>query len=428
MTSSQEKKNGDTKKKRPVVWANAEELLEFVLQERQVIGYYIVKIMADGGQGFFKVCMSIIPDNNLNEEADVDTLDSEGLDESKKKRTTYAEGGTVGKEASVTSVYKLIMVCIVPEIKEEYDNIKFLLDLVKINDLAFKFISDFKLLLIVNGQQTATAMFPCPYCFISLNDLKNKSDLISENSDEYELKNFGHLKKDFERFSKFGKNKKFSKDCHSTVNMPIFEENDEVPVLEKCILPELHLLQGFVNHVFWDGLVPLVGVEKALLWPTKLHLVPSNYHGQAFEGNACRMLLEEADKLLDKEIYGEVGIFQIVPYVTVFQDMNNIVHAFFSSKKVKIENAYPLIDVLKKSYLAIEVSETLKIHILISHLAKGLSFLNGDGLGTWSEQAGESIHREFVKFWNKYKLKMIDSPLYGEKLKKAVLDFSSQHL
>lgn len=44
-------KNG--KEKMPVVWADAEELLEAVIEKRNLVGYVDVKLMADGGQGFF---------------------------------------------------------------------------------------------------------------------------------------------------------------------------------------------------------------------------------------------------------------------------------------------------------------------------------------------------------------------------------------
>lgn len=54
---------GKTKAKRPVIFADAEDLLKFIVDERKIIGDYEVKIVADGGQGFFKVAMSIIPKN-----------------------------------------------------------------------------------------------------------------------------------------------------------------------------------------------------------------------------------------------------------------------------------------------------------------------------------------------------------------------------
>lgn len=109
-------------------------------------------------------------------------------------------------------------------------------------------------------------------------------------------------------------------------------------VLQKCILPELHLLQGFTNHLFWNGIVPLVGREKALLWPTKLMLVAKNYQGEIFEGNACRKLLQQSDKLLDIEIYEHVGPFKIHPYVAAVKTMNKIVHDCFSTRQADITN------------------------------------------------------------------------------------------
>ncbi|CAB0040670.1 unnamed protein product, partial [Trichogramma brassicae] len=118
------------------------------------------------------------------------------------------------------------------------------------------------------------------------------------------LKTYGDLRRDFEKFSSFGNKKALAKECFSTINPPLFNEDNNVRVLEKCVIPELHILQGFVNHLFWDGLVPLVGIDKALLWPKKLKLIAKNYHGRIFEGNACRKLLEKADDLLDIEIYG----------------------------------------------------------------------------------------------------------------------------
>lgn len=45
--------NSVVKQKRPVVWANAEELVEAVIGKRNLTGYYIIKLMADGGRVFF---------------------------------------------------------------------------------------------------------------------------------------------------------------------------------------------------------------------------------------------------------------------------------------------------------------------------------------------------------------------------------------
>lgn len=107
----------------------------------------------------------------------------------------------------MTSVYKLLILCVVPNVKETYDNVKIMIDLTKLNDIPFKFVSDFKLLHIVNVQQTATASFPCPYCFVPLQCLRcgeeenipfvSYSETI-ENPKQYEnnLETFGDLRED----------------------------------------------------------------------------------------------------------------------------------------------------------------------------------------------------------------------------------------
>ena len=76
--------------------------------------------------------------------------------------------------------------------------------------------------------------------------------------------------------------KKLAMHSHNTTNAPLLQENDDTYVIEKCLISELHILQGFVNHLFWNGLVPLVGKEKSLLWPKKLNLISKNYHGEIF--------------------------------------------------------------------------------------------------------------------------------------------------
>lgn len=58
-----------------------------------------------------------------------------------------------------------------------------------------------------------------------------------------------------------------------------------------------------------------------------------------------------------------------------------------------------------------------------------LQFLGGNnGLGLWSEQAGESIHREFLKFWEQYKINVLEDFTYAMRLKKAIIAFFSQHI
>lgn len=300
------------------------------------------------------------------------------------------------------SVKRIVLLCVVPDIKETYENVKILFNLIKIKNISFKFVADFKLLLIINGQQTASAMFPCPYCFVSLKDLKEPDTLEQvetndavaqgsssgadnlQNHNPMTLKTYGDLKNDFEKFASTGKNLKYSKLCNSTVNPPLFEESEITTVLEKCVIPELHILMGFVNHYFWKGLVPLLGRDKALQWPKKLNLIAKAYHGECFEGNACRKLLKHADMLNDEEFYKEVGFFKIVPFINVFNSMNKVVDYCFTNHKVGpdldqlLEKVYKDLDAIT---CIKDLSITLNIHVLKPHLKECLQFIeNNNGL------------------------------------------------
>ena len=199
-------------------------------------------------------------------------------------------------------------------------------------------------------------------------------------------------------------------------------------VLQKCVPPELHLLQGFVNHLFWDGIVKIdgIGKEKALLWPNKLGISHKSYQGDIFEGNHCRKLLKEADQLQDPKIYEVVGLFRLQPYIISFKAMNKIVNTCFSAKQADLSDFDKNLSEFREAFKSTGISQTVKIHIILAHLKQAITFLNNDGLGLWSEQAGESVHREFIKFWDRFKINLIEEPTFVNRLKKAVVIFSSQ--
>ena len=123
---------------------------------------------------------------------------------------------------------------------------------------------------------------------------------------------------------------------------------------------------------------------------------------EIFEGNACRKLIETADNLLDPQILGTKSYFELMPVFSTFKSLNKTAANTFSNSKPSSDLDKYIID-LRKSFQATGVTETLKIHVVLYHIKDALPFLNNSGLGLWSEQAGESIHREFIKFWNKYK-------------------------
>lgn len=158
-----------------------------------------------------------------------------------------------------------------------------------------------------------------------------------------------------------------------------------------------------------------------------MYIVSKGYHGEVFEGNACRKLLKEADLLNDTNIYKEVGYFQILPYISAFKAMNKIVDCCFTAKAVG-PNLDKLLKELSLAVKATQVSETLKIHVLLEHIKDCLQFLPGTGLGAWSEQSGEAVHKEFLHYWSRYKINSLKHTKYADHLKKAVVKFSAEHI
>ena len=173
--------------------------------------------MADGGQGFFKICLSVIPED------DAEQL-TEPREYLKQERSLYKDGGTFSKYSKITGVNRLIMLCCVPDVQETYDNIKTLFDMTQLNNIPFKFVSDFKVMLTVNGKQTATAKYPSPYCSVTLNELRDIPEDTPNSYNKVErchkLLTYGDLKGNYNRFRQHGEDKKYAKDCHSCINPP----------------------------------------------------------------------------------------------------------------------------------------------------------------------------------------------------------------
>ena len=73
------------------------------------------------------------------------------------------------------------------------------------------------------------------------------------------------------------------------------------------------------------------------------------------------------------------------------------------------------------------VSVIPKIRSVIFHIIDFCK-ITGRVLGTWSEQTGEIVQREFKETWKRYKVNDTDREIYEENLRKAFSAYNSQHL
>ena len=142
------------------------------------------------------------------------------------------------------------------------------------------------------------------------------------------------------------------------------------------------------------------------------------YHGGALNGNSCKRLLENVDKLQN------TAPLIILPYVRALRDFRKVVKSCFS---INLHESFET-DILafKESFMDLEISVTPKVHAVLFHVPD-FCRRRGTGLGIFSEQASESVHHKFQKIWDKYKVSR-EHPNHGQRLTRAVTDFNISHI
>ena len=83
------------------------------------------------------------------------------------------DGGGIGSYKPA-SIKKVILLCIVPDVKETHENMQLLFSLTSLNDILLHIC--LRLLLIWLSCQTARSSFPCPYCRVPLKELTVSAD------------------------------------------------------------------------------------------------------------------------------------------------------------------------------------------------------------------------------------------------------------
>ena len=75
----------------------------------------------------------------------------------------------------------------------------------------------------------------------------------------------------------------------------------------------------------------------------------------------------------------------------------------------------------------LEISVSPKIHAIFFHVDDYCE-LSQEGLGFASEQTSESVHYDFGKMWQRYKIGLMDHPDYSRNLLKCTIAYNSKHL
>ena len=194
----------------------------------------------------------------------------------------------------------------------------------------------------------------------------------------------------------------------------IFDES--TPIICVLPLPELHLHIGPVNTLYeevsrrWDG------IEE---WINKLDVKREEYHGGSFNGNDSRKLLKNI-KILE-----DLAPPKFKRYIDTSKTFNEVAHACCG--KTLSSDYQEKIKRFRISYRRLKISITPKVHSVCFHISEFCELVKM-GLGPWGEQTCESIHSDFKKIWENYKIKSTEHGDYAQRLLDAIINYNSQHL
>ena len=319
-----------------VICKNLQGFIDFVTKKRNSSEVH-VKFGIDGGGGFLKFCMSLQLTNVST------VVDTQEFKKKKNYNKTFSEGG----------VKKLFIICIAPDIQENYTNISLIWRKLNMNihlEDGGTIAADLKIINMICGLMTSACSHPCPYC----EACSNKLDCGGDRRTVIQCKNNYEKWVMSEKCSR--KNAKNFKNCSNTPLLPIVDEK----ILFFIPPPELHLLLGAANTIFDKMSAEYESVSLA--WAKKCNVSTRCTHGSrhAFIGNDCNKLLNSID------IWDSMSCLGICKYVEVLRKLKKVVDGCFS---VILDPKFKeFIKSFKLSYIALKIPITPKIHIIFEHV------------------------------------------------------------
>ena len=408
----QKKKKVTCEKEKPVAYAkDVEHLAKFVLEHRQLdASDALIQVGIDDGQGLIKIMMSVKEKNPKETQ--------EG-----RKKSKYNEG-FAPREFQLSGVKRLILLL---SSTVEHHNISKMLELLNIKAVDFGLCCDLKMILILLGKQNASSKHCCPFCLGS-------SPWIGK----FESVTIGSLWANYLAFQQAGAPLKRAKDFNNVVNQPLITGPDEQKILGEAVyFPEHHVFTGIVGKLIKELERNLFdSAEEGLLFMDNwmknpgVNVSRTVYHGSAsLIGNQAERLLGKV-RSLEAELLQKLGdtdkgdLARL--YIKALEQFDHVVHSCFGQTlKPRYQDH---INDFMLTYRSLGISIPLKVHLLESHAVEFIQMMGGEhGLGYFSEQAMESMHRELLQEWGGEKVD-INHSSYGENLKRTMVRVNGKHL
>ena len=174
-----------------------------------------------------------------------------------------------------------------------------------------------------------------------------------------------------------------------------------------------------------------------------MHTVLGDRHLSKLSGKVqhCQINLDirpdRNEPLESKAILGNTDIIRVylevieeeefIPFVDTLEAFEQVVETCFGY--TYHDNYDEKIETFEKKWMELnkkfKVTIPNKCHIIFTHV-KEFIFVKKVPLGQFSEQSLETCHQKWIQLWNRsYKIRNLESELYGEKLLACLLQFNA---
>lgn len=318
----------------------------------------VIRTVLDGGGGSFKVMASV-------------------FDGASDPEVTFSMIETPSELN--TGVNRLLPLAVVENCPERHHNLRQILEQLRLQEVEGLFIvGDLKIYNIMLGLSAHGGKYSCAYC-LGVADL-----------DSGEYRTFGHLQDHYTSYLQNGSNPKNMQYYFNTINKCLIVGEREERVLDKIMLPELHLMIGNCNH--------LLGPIKEL-WPGIMDWFKRNsifwrgYQGGGLDGNNSRKFLQKLD-ILKSEVPRKLH-----PILETLKLFNLVVESCFShelssdyrEKILNYKQSYKQLSDYCNKRLKFKLTVSWKVHCVTAHLEEFLT-RQKTGLAKFAEQTGEAAH------------------------------------
>ena len=347
------KKNKDTgerifENRTGVYCNNLDELVSLTLLERGLTPSTTTGLIGlDQGQGSLKVALTLVSNQCEESESDHEKENS--------RRSTYSEG-VASKDFKLSSVKRLLILSIYPEVPEVHSNLKNILSELNIDAIDSLVSADIKMLNLLCGKPEGKPHHACPFCNIG----------SPYTSTEYQLYIIEDLYSWHMKYLEDGSKYKKQKEYQNIVNCPLITGPPDKKVLDLLNLPSLHILIGVPDKLIKElenGLfeTPEEGVEIIDTFLKENSIVRKKKQGKSsLEGNQTRQFLNRLDKLEQAFLQaGGLASINGLPFISVLRAFNRVVEDCFS-KELK-ESYRSSIREFEKQYRDLQISITPKV-------------------------------------------------------------------